>query len=125
MNALATVPIDTIPAWAGAIVIVMLLLGGGLVLIGSFGLLRLRDFYQRTHAAAVINSLGIGCVVIASLVYFSALGARPVFGELLIVVFVLLTTPVTAMLLIRAAIYRDRRGGRDVRTRPDDTASGP
>ena len=43
----------------------------------------------------------------------SALQTRPVVHELLITVFVLLTSPVTAMLLMRAALFRDRRSGRN------------
>jgi multicomponent K+:H+ antiporter subunit G len=48
------------------------------------------------------------------MVFFTALEARPVVHEVLILVFVLITTPVTLMLLARAALYRDRAEGNDV-----------
>ena len=39
------------------------------------------------------------------------LQSRPVLHEVLIAVFVTVTTPVTLMLLARAALYRDRSEG--------------
>lgn len=102
-----------LPPWAAIPVVLLLLLAGGLVVIGALGLLRLSSFYQRSHATAMVNTLGAGCVLIASMLYFSASGARPVIHELLITVFVLLTSPVTAMLLMRAALHRDRRSRRN------------
>lgn len=106
-------PLDALPAWAAVPVIVLLVIGGCLVLIGSLGLLRLSNFYQRLHGPAMINTLGAGCILIASMVLFSALQSRPVIHEVLITVFVVTTAPVTAILLMRAAIYRDRRSGRN------------
>ena len=47
-------------------------------------------------------------VLLASSVYFSVTGQRPAIHEVLILIFVSLTTPVTLMLLARAALYRDR-----------------
>jgi multicomponent K+:H+ antiporter subunit G len=41
------------------------------------------------------------------MVYFSALQTRPVLHEVLLVLFVLVTTPVTLTLLVRAALFRD------------------
>ncbi len=110
---------DALPLWAVVPVTLLLLLAGCLVVIGGLGLLRLSNFYQRSHGPAMINTLGAGCVLIASMLYFGAAGGRPVIHELLITVFVLLTAPVTAMLLMRAAVYRDRRNGRN------DVPAGP
>jgi multicomponent K+:H+ antiporter subunit G len=42
------------------------------------------------------------------MLFFSMIEGRPVLHELLIAVFVTVTTPVTLMLLARAALYRDR-----------------
>ena len=88
------------------------ILGGVIILSGAFGLLRLRDFYQRIHGPAITVTLGAGCVILASMILFSALQSRPVLHELLISVFILLTSPVVAMLIMRAAVYRDLRNGR-------------
>lgn len=97
-----------IPAWAALPAALLVLLGAGLSLTGSLGLLRLGRFYERVHAPTLGTTLGTGCVLIASMICFSALEARPVLHEILIAVFVTLTTPVTLMLLVRAALFRDR-----------------
>ena len=79
-----------------------------LTLLGSLGLLRLNGFYARIHAPTMGNTLGAGCVLLASMLVSSALAQRPVLHELLIAVFIVITSPVTTMLLMRAAIYRSR-----------------
>lgn len=100
-----------LPAWAELLTSALLLLGSGLALIGSLGLVRLRSFYERVHAPTLGTSLGIGSVLVASMVFFSVSGSRLVLHELLIGAAMILTTPVTLMLLARAALYRDRREG--------------
>jgi multicomponent K+:H+ antiporter subunit G len=102
-----------LPAWAALLTALFLLLGAGLTLIGSFGLLRLGSFYDRVHAPTLGTTLGIGSVLIASMLLFSVLQTRLVAHELLIALFTVLTTPVTLILLARAALYRDRREGRE------------
>jgi multicomponent K+:H+ antiporter subunit G len=102
-----------LPAWAALLVAVLLLIGAGLTLIGSVGLLRLGSFYQRVHAPTLGTTLGIGLVLIASMLCFSVLQSRLVLHELLIAAFTVVTTPITFILLARAALYRDRSEGSD------------
>lgn len=112
---------DTLPLWLALPVAALLVLGGLVVLIGALGLLRLDGFYQRIHGPAIAITLGAGCVLIASMLYFSGLQSRPVIHELLITAFVFLTAPVVAMLIMRAAVYRDLRAGRvDYTRKPDE-----
>jgi multicomponent K+:H+ antiporter subunit G len=86
----------------------MLLTGGAAItLTGSLGLLRLRSFYERVHAPTLGTTLGTTCVALASIIYFSTLGSRLVVHELLIIVFVTVTTPTSLMVLVRAAVFRD------------------
>jgi multicomponent K+:H+ antiporter subunit G len=66
------------------------------------------------HAPTLGATLGTGCILLASIVCFSTLQSRPVLHEILIGVFAILTTPVTLILLVRAALYRDRVEGQDV-----------
>lgn len=96
------------PAWAALLVAFLLLAGAGLTLIGSVGLLRLKNFYQRVHAPTLGTTLGAGGVLLASIVFFSILQTRPVLHEILLTVFVTVTTPVSLMLLVRAARSRER-----------------
>ena len=102
-----------LPAWAALPTALLLLLGAGLALTGSFGLLRLGSFYERIHAPTLGTTMGIGCVLGASMLFFSVLQTRLVLHELLIAAFMVVTTPVTLMLLARAALYRDRSEGCD------------
>jgi multicomponent K+:H+ antiporter subunit G len=100
-----------LPAWAALLVALLVLVGAAVTLVGALGLLRLRTFYSRVHAPTLGTTAGMACILIGSALYFSVRGARPVVHEILIAVFVALTTPVTLMLLARAALYRDRREG--------------
>jgi multicomponent K+:H+ antiporter subunit G len=97
-----------VPLWAAVPAALLLLVGAGLALIGSVGLVRLPSFYERVHAPTLTTSWGTAGVVIASMIVFSASEARPVLHEVLIGLFISVTTPVTLMLLGRAALYRDR-----------------
>jgi multicomponent K+:H+ antiporter subunit G len=106
-----------------AIVAGLLLLGGAvLALIGSIGLLRLKTFYERVHAPTMGTTLGTGLVLIASMILFSALESRPVLHEVLIGAFMTLTTPVTFMLLVRAARHRDQAANAPGAAEPDITS---
>lgn len=98
--------IAEIPFWAAVPAALLLVCGGVLTLVGSLGLLRLNTFYARIHAPTMGSTLGTGCVLIASILTASAQAERPVIHELLITVFILITSPVTAILLMRAIIFR-------------------
>ena len=106
MNSLAELPL-----WASILVSAFLLLGASLALIGSFGLSRLNSFYKRVHAPTLGTTFGAFCILAGSITYFSVSQSRLVLHELLIGVFLSLTTPITLMLLVRAALYRDRQEG--------------
>lgn len=95
-----------LPLWASVPASILLITGGLLALTGSLGLLRLRSFYARMHGPSMGNTLGTGCVLIASMLVASALAHRPVVHEILITLFMVMTSPVTAMLLMQAALYR-------------------
>jgi multicomponent K+:H+ antiporter subunit G len=97
-----------LPEWAAIGVAFFLLFGASLALIGAIGLLRLPTFYERIHAPTLGTSWGIGGVMIASMIFFSVSSRGLIIHELLVGIFVTVTTPVTLMLLARAALYRDR-----------------
>jgi len=88
---------------------VLVLAGALLAFIGSLGLVRMRSFYERVHPPTMGTTLGTGLILIGSMLYFSALESRPVLHEILIGVFMTLSTPVTYMLLVRAALHRERQ----------------
>ncbi len=105
-------PVADLPAWAALAAAFFLVAGSGLALIGSIGLVRLKTFYERVHAPTMGTTWGAGGILIASMIFFTVQQSRPVLHELLITAFVTVTTPVTLMLLARAALYRDRAEAR-------------
>jgi multicomponent K+:H+ antiporter subunit G len=104
-------PAIGLPAWAALLTAFLVLLGAGLTLIGAIGLLRMKTFYQRVHAPTLGTTLGAGFILIASMIFFSVSESRVVVHEVLIAIFVTVTTPVTLMLLVRAALSRDIQEG--------------
>jgi multicomponent K+:H+ antiporter subunit G len=108
MNAL-----EQLPLWAALVTSILLVLGSSLALIGSFGLLRFKTFYERLHAPTLGTTLGLFSILAASMLYFSMAQTRTVVHEILIAIFVTTTTPVTYLLLVPATLYRDRFEGND------------
>lgn len=101
------------PLWAAVLVALFAVAGAATTLLGSIGLLRFKTFYQRVHAPTLGTSFGAALVLVASALFFTVAGGRPALHEVLIFVFVTVTTPVTLMLLARAALYRDRAEGNE------------
>lgn len=104
-----------LPLWAAWTVTGLALAGAGLSLVGTVGLVQLRTFYERVHAPTLGATLGMALVLAASVVYFTLAERRFMPREILIGLFLTVTTPVTLILLARAALFRDRtEGGQEV-----------
>ncbi len=115
-----------LPAWAALAVSFFLVFGAGLTLIGTIGFTRLPTFYERIHAPTLGTSWGTGGIVMASMIFFTVLSTRLVVHEILIGIFVTVTTPVTLMLLARATLHRDRaEGNPEVPADPASEADQP
>ena len=118
-----------VPLWVALLVAFFLVLGAAITLLGAIGLVRFETFYQRVHAPTLGTTWGAGAILIASMIFFSTTQSRPVLHEILIAVFVIVTTPVTLMLLARAAFYRDRTESNGAfppaRKSPPDLADKP
>ncbi|WP_322998692.1 monovalent cation/H(+) antiporter subunit G [Castellaniella sp.] len=97
---------NELPLWAAILVALLLILAGLVTLIGSLGLLRLRNFYERMHAPTLGMTLGTFCVILAATLVASLLQGRPIFHEWLISLFLFMSAPVTAILLMQSAIRR-------------------
>jgi multicomponent K+:H+ antiporter subunit G len=85
-----------------AIVCVLLLIGSLFTLIGAIGLARLPDFFMRLHGPTKSTTLGVGGVVLASVVYFTSLRELTSLHEILIPAFLFLTAPISAHMLAKA-----------------------
>ncbi|MBT1449475.1 Na+/H+ antiporter subunit G [Glaciecola sp. XM2] len=83
----------------------LLILGGIFVLVGSIGLLRLQDLYVRLHAPTKATTLGLGGVLIGSMLYVFASQGTISINELLITLFLVITAPVTAHILAKVAMH--------------------
>ncbi len=97
-----------LPAWLDAAASLLLVGGAAFALVGSIGLLRLRDFAMRLHAPTKASTMGVGGALLASMICFGWQEGRLPVHELLITLFVFVTAPVSAHLLIRAALERVR-----------------
>ena len=100
--------VAALPFWADLLIAALLVVGALFALIGSIGLVKLSDFYRRLHGPTKSTTLGVGGVLLASALHFSVEQGRPSFTELLITLFVLLTAPISAHLLVKAALHLDR-----------------
>lgn len=106
MNALAT-----LPDWVLLTASLLLITGSTLTLIGAFGLLQLKSFYDRLHAPTLGTSWGTASILLASILCWSWVQERLYLHDLVIAICIVVTTPVTLILLGRAALHRDRAEG--------------
>ena len=83
----------------------LILTGAVFTFVGSLGLARLRDFYTRLHGPTKATTLGVGSLLIASAVFFSAREEAPSLHEGLVTLFLFITAPVSAHLLAKAALH--------------------
>lgn len=91
-------------------------IGAFFMLVGAVGLARLPDFFMRLHAPTKASTLGLGSLLIASMLFAAGQG-RAGFAELLITLFVFVTAPVSANLMAQAALHLQLRSKAPV---PDD-----
>ncbi len=95
--------------FAGELIVSALIIVGGIFLfVGSFGLAKLTDTMQRLHAPTKATTLGVGSLLVASMFYFAFYYRLPTAHELMITLFLFLTAPVTANMIAKAYIFRDR-----------------
>ena len=86
-----------------AISAVFMLVGALLMLIGAIGVLRLPDLYMRVSASTKASTLGVGFILISLAIHFSELGITS--RALATIGFVIVTAPVAAHLISRAAYF--------------------
>jgi len=92
--------------WVDVVVALLIVLGAGFALIGALGLARLPDFFTRLHGPTKATTLGIGALLLASALHFSARGPGWSLHEGLVTLFLFITAPVSAHLLAKAALQQ-------------------
>ena len=98
-----------LPLWADALIAGLLVTGAAFAVVGSWALARFSDFYKRLHGPTKATTLGVGSVLIASAIYFSVARDAWSLHELLVTLFVFLTAPISAHLLVKAALHHASR----------------
>lgn len=91
-------------------VVMLLLLGGAFVLVGSWGLVRLPSTMERLHGPTKATTLGLGALLLASVVYFQAKLGIWTAHELLISLFLFITAPISANMIAKVHLHRVRVG---------------
>lgn len=103
----------TLPLWVDAVTAALVVVGALAALAGSFGLVRLRTFFQRVHAPTLGSTLGTWAITLATAVQLSFVREQPFVHTLLIAIFIALTAPVTTIFLMRATLFRTRVAGQE------------
>lgn len=116
--------------WVEALISLLLITGGAFVFVGSLGMAHLRDFYMRLHGPTKATTLGIGCMLVASMAYFWSVDGRPDIQELLITLFLFITAPVSAHLLAKTGLHLrlkhiDVTQGKPVELRSEEVGKKP
>lgn len=88
-----------------AFVSALMIIGGVFALAGAVGLARLPDFFTRLHGPTKATTLGVGSIALSSIVYFANQGNGAGASELLIMVFLFLTAPISANILAKSAMH--------------------
>ncbi len=89
---------------AEAVVALLALTGGFFLLVGSYGLAKLPDFMTRLHAPTKATTMGVSSVLVVSVIYHALIGNGLHPHELLITVFLVVTSPISAHMMSKASL---------------------
>ncbi|GIX35925.1 MAG: hypothetical protein KatS3mg126_1704 [Lysobacteraceae bacterium] len=94
-------------AMSEVLLVLLIACGAFFALVGSFGLLRLTELLRRLHGPTKASTLGVGCILLASMLHRYLASGEIGLREILITVFVFLTAPIGAHMLARTALASD------------------
>lgn len=106
--------------WIEYTVSALLVIGGLFTLVGAIGLARLPDFFTRLHGPTKATTIGVGAIMLASVVWFTVADGKPAISEILITVFLFITAPISANILAKAAMHLQVRRMDNTRGQPWD-----
>ncbi len=89
------------------VVALAIVIGAIFTFVGSFGLVKLREPMSRLHAPTKAGTLGVGAILVASMLYAYSWGEGSLH-ELLIMAFLFVTAPVSAYFIAKVVIHRNR-----------------
>ncbi|MEM8870724.1 MAG: Na+/H+ antiporter subunit G [Pseudomonadota bacterium] len=99
------------------LIAVFLLIGGIFTLVGSVGLIKLRDPMSRLHAPTKASTLGVGALLVASVINAFAYQTGSLH-ELLVIAFIFFTGPITGNFIAKVHLFT-RDGQDDLQEPPD------
>lgn len=82
---------------------ILLIIGALFIFLSALGVVRLPDLYLRMSASTKTSTLGVGTILLAAAIYFNELGLAT--RAIATLIFVLLTAPVAAHMIGRAAYF--------------------
>lgn len=88
---------------------ILLSIGGGFILIGGIGVVRLPELYTRMHAASLTDSMGTILILVGIMLQAGA--SLATIKLMAILVFMLLTGPTATYALGNAALMSGMRPG--------------
>ncbi|UWR21589.1 monovalent cation/H(+) antiporter subunit G [Sulfitobacter sp. S190] len=92
---------ETIAVYA---VVFWLLVGAGFTLVGAIGLLKFNDSMTRLHAPTKVGTIGIGSLLMASMIHSYVFGDGAMH-EVLIMAFLFVTAPISANFMAKVNIH--------------------
>lgn len=89
-------------------------LGTAFAIVGSIGLVKLPDLMTRLHSPTKATTLGVGALLVASMIFFYMKNGKLAINELLITLFLFLTAPVAAHFIARAYMHLNCEAAEDL-----------
>lgn len=102
---------------------ILMVASGLLVLAASIGIVRVNNFLARVHIQAIIYSTALWCLLLASLLLTFSLKDRTFLHEIVIGLFIFITSPVSTILLVRSFVLREERSHLPPETPRQDTST--
>lgn len=100
------------------IISALLLIGAFFILVGSIGLIKLNNPMSRLHGPTKASTLGVGALLMASMVYSFTTGDGSLH-EVLVLAFLFVTAPITGNFIAKVHLHR-LRGKSDMPPPPSD-----
>lgn len=95
--------------WLEVVVSLLIVIGGSFALIGSWGLVRLPSLMERLHGPTKATTLGLGGLLVGSIIYFPLVQDQWTTHELLISLFLFVTAPISANMIAKVHLHRLRQ----------------
>jgi multicomponent K+:H+ antiporter subunit G len=110
---------------AELLVSALIVLGSAFALIGSWGLVRLPSLMERLHGPTKATTLGLGAMLVSSVIYFQLIRGEWTTHEMLVSVFLFITAPISANLIAKVHLHRLRQAETSESAGPAGTPAPP